>query len=185
MICFILPTAYSALDLCRLHSHRNYSILHWLFCCTLYRIFSLVQLSLPTFNIGFDLIADSRSSLWCCLAIPLRDVDCQHVRASSASFFRPFYSSHFAVVTCWRPYLSFLSISSRIQLSSGDTVQDVLILCMVNTQIGLVWGNWCEINISVNTTPPGAFLWSIIYVLKTAKKLYLKINFFAFPFFHL
>lgn len=27
---------------------------------------------------------------------------------------------------------------------------------------------------------PGAFLWSIIYVLKRAKKLYLKINFFAF-----
>lgn len=66
--------------------------------------------------------------------------------------------------------------------SWGDAVQDVLILCMVNTQIGLVWGNWCEINISVSTTPPGAFLWSIIYVLK-AKKLYLKIHFFAFPHF--
>lgn len=65
--------------------------------------------------------------------------------------------------------------------ASGDTVRYVLILCRVNTEIGLyMWGNWCEINISANTTPPGAFLWSIIYVLKRAKKLYLKINFFAF-----
>lgn len=60
-----------------------------------------------------------------------------------------------------------------------------VILCMVNTQIGFAWGNWCEINISVNTTPPGAFLWSIIYVLKRAKKTISKDQLLCISFYHL
>lgn len=191
MICVVLPAAHSALDLCCLHSRRNYSILHWLFCCTLYWIFSFVQLSLLTFNICFDLVADSRSRLYCCLVISQSDMD--HGICLVSMWEPPlphssshFYASRFANVKPWRHYLSFLYFSSRLQLSSGDTVQYVLILCRVNTEIGLcMWGNWCEINISANTTPPGAFLWSIIYVVKRAKKLYLKINFFAFSVFFL
>lgn len=118
---------------------------------------------------GFDLMANARRGA------------CRHLRGSSLGFF--FDSSQPAFDSGWKPRSSFLCFSSHFHLSLEDAVQDVLILCMVNTQIGLVWGNWCEINISVNTTPPGAFLWSIIYVLKRAKELYLKINFFAFPVF--
>ncbi len=94
MICVVLPAAHSALDLCCLHSHRNYSILHWLFCCTLYWIFSLVPLSLLTLNICSDLMADSCSCLYCCLVISQRygswNLSCQHVRVFSTSFFKPF-----------------------------------------------------------------------------------------------
>lgn len=67
MICVVLPAAHSALDLYCLHSHINYSILHWLLCCTLYWIFSLVQFSLLTFNICLDLMVESPSCLYCCL----------------------------------------------------------------------------------------------------------------------
>lgn len=116
----------------------------------------------------------------------MEDVEGGHLRASS----RVFFVCLFLVIlplsagidNYWKPCLSFLCFCPQFHPSWGDAVQNVLILCIVNTQIGLVWRNWCEINISVNTTPPGAFLWSIIYVLR-AKKLYLKINFFAFPVF--
>lgn len=92
------------------------------------------------------------------------------------------------MVSMWKPLLWFMEgpvchSCNCTQMGSGGTVQDVLILCMVNTQNGVVWGNQREINISVNTLPPGVFLWSIIYVLRRAKKLCLKINFFAFAVF--
>ncbi len=61
MICVVLPAAHSALDLCCLHSHTHYSLLHWLFWRTLYWIFSRVQSNLLKFNICFDLMAHSCS----------------------------------------------------------------------------------------------------------------------------
>lgn len=91
----------------------------------------------------FDLMANARPGV------------CRRLRASSLGLF---YSSQSAFDSGWKPHSSFLCFSSHFHLSLEDAVQDVLILCMVNTQIGLVWGNWCEINISVNTTPPAAFL---------------------------
>lgn len=171
MICVVLPTAHSALDLCGLHLN---------FCGASYRIFyNTFQPSLLTLTLVFFLLlthARVHNAAWWFLnemwIVGMWEPPLPH----SSGRFTP----HICTFYLLKAPFAIFYFSCHIQLSSGNAVQDVLILCMVNTQIGLVWGNWCEINISVNTTPPGASLWSIIYVLKRAKKLYLKINFFAF-----
>lgn len=173
MICVVLPTAHSALDLCGLHCHLK---LLW---CFIQNILTF-QPSLLTL-VFFLLLTHARvhDAAWWFLnemwIVSMWEPPLPH----SSGRFTPHICTSYLLKA---PFAIFY-FSCHIQLSSGNAVQDVLILCMVNTQIGLVWGNWCEINISVNTTPPGASLWSIIYVLKRAKKLYLKQNFFAFLFF--
>lgn len=176
MICVVLPAAHSAPDffyfffIC-LRRDRNYSALHRFFCCTLNWIFfppPLVQSTLLTFNICFW----SRGRLSHLFTRPLADFSERYGsrkvsrqrfwKRPPPSFFKPVYPP---------PHVSFSSqmlvtegpvrhscISSPPLSSSRGTVQRVIILCRVNTEFGLyMWGNWCEINISANTTPPEPF----------------------------
>lgn len=195
MICVVLPAAHSAPDFffffsC-LHRDRNYSALHRFFCCTLNWISfpPLVQLTLLTFNICFW----SRSRLSHLFTRPLADF-CERYGSRNVShqrfckrpppsFFKPVYPPHVffssQVLVTEGPVrhscISSLPVFGRYCPACDNFMQGKHRVWAIYVR-KLVWNQHiCEHD------SPGAFLWSIIYVLWRAKKLYLKINFSAIP----
>lgn len=201
MICVVLPAAHSAPDffyfffIC-LRRDRNYSALHRFFCCTLNWIFfppPLVQSTLLTCNICFW----SRGRLSHLFTRPLADFSERYGsrkvsrqrfwKRPPPSFFKPVYPpppSRFfflANASYWRPCASFLYlfppplVFERYCPACDNFMQGKHRVWAIYVR-KLVWNQHiCEHD------SPGAFLWSIIYVLWRAKKLYLKINFSAIP----
>lgn len=179
-----------------LRRDRNYSALHRFFCCTLNWIFSppprLFNRLFWHLTFVFDLAADSRTCLRARSLISPRDMDHGRclvsvfgsvLRPRSSSQFTPPPSRFFflANASYWRPCASFLYlfppplVFERYCPACDNFMQGKHRVWAIYVR-KLVWNQHiCEHD------SPGAFLWSIIYVLWRAKKLYLKINFSAIP----
>ena len=189
MICVVLPAAHSAPDLCFffffvffflcLRRDRNYSALHRFFCCTLNWIFFPTCFNWLFWHLTFvfDLAADSRTSR---SVISPRDMD--HGMCLVSVFGRvlpPCSSNQFTQMLVIEGPIRHSCISSpvfgRYCPACDNFMQGKHRVWAIYVR-KLVWNQHiCEHD------SPRAFLWSIIYVLCRAKKLYLKINFFAIP----